>query len=95
MRRGLPADGAFDGPSAGAHAVLLHDDGDALVAEAVATGQHRPLGKQSDDASHSCSGKSVLGSRIKPVFKSFFEDEQLRGSISLLKSSTDLQEKCI
>lgn len=52
VRRGLPADGAFDGPSARAHAVLLHDDCDALVAEAVATGQHCPLGKQSDETSH-------------------------------------------
>lgn len=41
--RGLPADGTFDGSAPRAHAVLLHDDGDALVAEAVAAGQHRPL----------------------------------------------------
>lgn len=43
--RGLPADGTFDGSPPRAHAVLLHDDGDALVAEAVAAGQHGPLGK--------------------------------------------------
>lgn len=41
--RGLPADGALDGPPTRAHAVLLQDDGDALVAEAVPTGQHGPL----------------------------------------------------
>lgn len=45
VRRGLPADGTFDGSPPGAHAVLLHDDRDALVAEAVAAGQHRPLEK--------------------------------------------------
>ena len=44
MRRGLPADGALDGAAPRAHTVLLHHDGDALVAEAVATRQHRPLG---------------------------------------------------
>lgn len=45
MRRGLPANGTLDGPSPRAHAVLLHDDCDALVAEAVAAGQHGPLRK--------------------------------------------------
>ncbi len=34
--RGLPANGTFDGSPPWAHAVLLHDDGDALVTEAVA-----------------------------------------------------------
>lgn len=43
MGSGLPADGAFDGAPPGSHAVLLQDDGDALVAEAVAAGQHCPL----------------------------------------------------
>lgn len=44
--RGLPADGAHDGAAPRAHAVLLHDDGDAAVAEAMAAGQHRPLKDQ-------------------------------------------------
>lgn len=50
MRRGLPADGALDGPPPRAHAILLHDDGDAAVAEAVAAGQHCPLEDRRDRA---------------------------------------------
>lgn len=46
VRRGLPTDGTLDGPSPGAHAVMLHHDRNALVAEAVAAGQHGPLGKR-------------------------------------------------
>ena len=46
MGRGLPTDGTFDGTPPRAHAVLLHDDGNALVAEAVAAGQHCPLKKK-------------------------------------------------
>lgn len=46
MRRGLPTYGAFDGSPPRAGAVLLHDDGDALVAEAVAAGEHCPLGER-------------------------------------------------
>lgn len=46
MGCGLPADGALDGSSAVTHAVLLHNDGDALITEAVATGQHRPLAER-------------------------------------------------
>ena len=43
--RGLSADGTLDGspPRARPHAVLLDDDGDALVTETVTAGQHRPL----------------------------------------------------
>lgn len=54
MRRGLPADGAQDGAAPRADAVLLHDDGDAAVAEAVAAGQHRPLGEQRDGSCLFC-----------------------------------------
>lgn len=46
VRRGLPTNGAFDGSPPRAHAVLLHNDGDALVAETVAAGQHCPLEKR-------------------------------------------------
>lgn len=46
VRCALPADGAVDGASPRAHAILLKDDGDALVAEAVAARQHRPLTNQ-------------------------------------------------
>lgn len=48
MRRGLPADGALDSAAPRANAVLLHDDGDAAIAEAVAACQHRPLEEQTD-----------------------------------------------
>lgn len=53
MRRGLPTNGTFDGSPPRAHAVLLHNDGDALIAEAVAAGQHCPLEKRArrDDQS--------------------------------------------
>lgn len=50
MRCRLPADGALDGAAPRAHAVLLHDDGDAAVAEAVAAGQHRPLEDRETEA---------------------------------------------
>lgn len=46
VRRGLPTNGTLDGPSPRAHTVMLHNDCDALIAEAVATGQHSPLGKR-------------------------------------------------
>lgn len=48
MGRGLPTNGALDGTPPGAHAVLLYDDGDALVTEAVATCQHGPLERRGD-----------------------------------------------
>lgn len=44
--RGLPTNGTFDGSASGAHTVLLHNDSDALVTEAVAASQHCPLGKR-------------------------------------------------
>lgn len=46
--RRLPTDGTLDGTPPGAHAVLIHDDGDALVAEAVAACEHRPLEERED-----------------------------------------------
>lgn len=46
VRRSLSTNGTFDGSPPRAHAVLLYNDGDALVAEAVAAGQHCPLEKR-------------------------------------------------
>lgn len=43
MGCGLSTDGTLNGPLPRAHAVLLHDDGNALVTEAVAACQHCPL----------------------------------------------------
>lgn len=60
VRRGLPADGALDRTPPGARAVLLHDDGDAAVAEAVAAGQHRPL----EDQKRRGGGCSGHGSKV-------------------------------
>lgn len=42
---GLPTNGTLDGPPPRAHTVMLHNDCDALIAEAVAAGQHGPLGE--------------------------------------------------
>ncbi len=44
--RGLPTNGTFDGTPPWAHAVLLHNNGNALITEAVAAGQHCPLEKR-------------------------------------------------
>lgn len=41
--RGLPTDGTLDGTSPWANTVLLHNDGNALITEAVAARQHCPL----------------------------------------------------
>lgn len=46
VRGGLPTNGTLDGASPRAHTVMLHDDCNALIAEAVAAGQHSPLGKR-------------------------------------------------
>lgn len=46
--RSLPTNGALDGTPPRAHTVLLHDDGDALVTEAVATCQHGPLERREE-----------------------------------------------
>ena len=59
VRRGLPADGALDGAAPRAHAVLLHDDGDALVAEAVAARQHRPLGPRGEAKQTHCYSETL------------------------------------
>lgn len=42
----LPTDGALDGTPPWAHAILLHDNSDALITEAVAACQHSPLKKE-------------------------------------------------
>ena len=41
--RGLPADGTLYSPLSIANTVLLHNDRNTLVAEAVSTGEHGPL----------------------------------------------------
>lgn len=43
MGCGLPANGTFNGAAAGANAVLLDDDCNALITETVSTRQHCPL----------------------------------------------------
>lgn len=71
VRRGLPANGTFDGSPPGAHAVLLHNDRDALVAEAVAAGQNCPLekGRRSRDGNerrhYGGNNAAVKGSAVQ------------------------------
>jgi len=49
--RSLPTNGTLNGTPPGTHTVLLHNDSDALIAEAVATSQHSPLEKRENKKS--------------------------------------------
>lgn len=67
MGRGLPTNGALDGSSPRAHAVLLHNDGDALVAEAVAAGEHCPLEERERD-DRTLQKKDVRGVCMRKIY---------------------------
>lgn len=43
---GLPTNGTFDGSPPWPEAVLLHNDRNTIIAEAVTAGQNCPLGKR-------------------------------------------------
>lgn len=64
--RGLPTNGTFNGPASWAHTVLLHNDSNALVTEAVAASQHCPLRKR-ERWHHDHKGRHWQGSKKKEI----------------------------